>query len=78
METKTTYIKEEKPTLKELQEMVGGLIQVIQIKGKQIIIDEEGKLKGKPFNKEATEIWDADYDVIVGDAVVLSDKALLD
>ena len=74
---KTTYIKDKAPNLEELQDMVGGIIQVIQLKDKQIIIDEEGKLKGKEFNVEATELWNVGYDVIVGDAVVLSDKAVL-
>tara|TARA_Y100000593_G_scaffold9639_1_gene17469 strand:+ start:210 stop:500 length:291 start_codon:yes stop_codon:yes gene_type:complete len=87
---KTTYIKDKAPNLEELQDMVGGIIQVIQLKDKQIIVDEEGKLKGKEFNPEATELlalgkkingyhtqWSAGYDLIVGDAVVLSDKAVL-
>jgi len=74
---KTTYIKDKAPNLEELQDMVGGIIQVIQLKDKQIIVDEEGKLKGKEFNVEATELWNVGYDVIVGDAVVLSDKAVL-
>ena len=74
---KTTYIKDKAPNLEELQDMVGGLIQVIQLKDKQIIVDEEGKLKGKEFNVEATELWNVGYDVIVGDAVVLSGKAVL-
>jgi hypothetical protein len=78
MKTKITYIKDKKPTLKELQKMVGGYIQIVETKGKQIIMDEEGKLKDKPLNEEATELWGVDYDVIVGDAVVLSNKALLD
>ena len=78
-ETKTTYIKDKKPSLEELRDMVGGYIQIIEIKdGKQIIVDEEGKLKDKPINMEATDLWNVDYDIIVGDAVVLSDKALLD
>jgi len=77
MKTKTTYIKDKAPSLKELQDMAGGYIQVVEIKGKQIIIDEEGKLKDKPLNEEATDLWGVDYDIIVGDAVVLSGKALL-
>ena len=74
---KTTYIKDKAPNLEELQDMVGGIIQVIQLEDKQIIVDEEGKLKGKEFNVEATELWNVGYDVIVGDAVVLSGKAVL-
>ena len=74
---KTTYIKDKAPNLEELQDMVGGIIQVIQLEDKQIIVDEEGKQKGKEFNLEATELWNVGYDLIVGDAVVLSDKAVL-
>ena len=40
MKPKTTYIKDKAPSLKKLQDMVGGYIQVVEIKGKQIIIDE--------------------------------------
>ena len=50
----------EKPTLKELQKMVGGSVQVAfddEDLGVQIIIDEEGKLKGKEINMGATEHW---------------------
>ena len=48
----------EKPTLEELQEMVGGNIEVAFSNDEvQIIIDEEGKLKGKEINMGATEHW---------------------
>ena len=50
----------EKPTLKELQKMVGGNIEVAfsdEGLGVQIIVDEEGKLKGKGINMGATEHW---------------------
>ena len=43
MKTKTTYIDDKQPTLKKLQEMVGGYIQIVEVKGKQIIMDEEKK-----------------------------------
>tara|TARA_X000001382_G_scaffold127959_1_gene116655 strand:- start:1297 stop:1647 length:351 start_codon:yes stop_codon:yes gene_type:complete len=52
--------KNQKPTLEELQAMVGGPVQVAmddQDLRVQIIVDEEGKLKGKPMNEEATEYW---------------------
>ena len=48
----------EKPTLEELQEKVGGNIEVAFSNDEvQIIIDEEGKLKGKEINMGATEHW---------------------
>ena len=88
----TLYLddKDGKPTLKELQKFVGGYIEVLTSADgqKQIVIDEEGKLKGKPINYDATEEYVGEeyddtnamwtYDVIVGDAVILSGKAKLD
>ena len=50
----------EKPTLKELQKMVGGSIEVAfsdDSLSLQIIVDEEGKLKGQKINMGATEHW---------------------
>ena len=50
----------EKPTIGELQEMVGGHIQLVFDSSElalQIVVDEEGKLKGKSMNDEATIEW---------------------
>ena len=88
-ETKTKYIDDVKPTLKEMQEFVGGYIEVVQSANTKydIILDEEGKLKDKPINREATELYVGeeqddtsagwDFDVIVGDVMVLSGNARL-
>lgn len=71
-----TYHGGSEPSLEDLQGFVGGYIQVLESKnGKcDIIIDEEGKLKDKPFNRLATKLWLGDekdwYDIIVGDAVI--------
>lgn len=82
--------KKDKPNLKQLQKMVGGYIQVVRSADteKQIVMDEEGKLKGKPVNPDATELYVGeeyddtsagwDYDTINGDAVILSGEARLD
>ena len=86
---KTKYITDVEPTLTEMQKFVGGYIEVVQSSDTKhdIVLDEEGKLKGKPLNKEATELylgeeqddtsagWDFDY--IVGDVMVLSGDARL-
>ena len=80
---KTKYIDDVEPTLKEMQEFVGGYIEVIYLNKKSMmVIDEEGKIKDKPINYEATEIahdneaiFNTDY--ISGDAMVLSDDARL-
>lgn len=61
--------------LEELQKIVGGLIEIIPCNDSNLImiLDEEGKLKNKPFNSEATELVSEiipSWDVIVGDVLV--------
>ena len=84
----TRVISDKKPTLKEMQEFVGGNIQVVNgIDGSHIIINEEGKIKGLPMNMVATtmwlgEDWDDDTsamanDFLVGNAMILKGKARL-
>ena len=88
-EPKTKYIDDVEPTLKDMQKFVGGYIEVVNSAdtNSQIVLDEEGKLKGKPVNKEATELYVGeeyddtsagwDFDIIVGDVMVLSGDARL-
>lgn len=59
-------------SLKELQEAVGGLIEIIDARdGSLIICNEDGKLMDLPVNKLATDLYvNGDYDVIVGDVVI--------
>lgn len=68
-----------KPTLKEAQAFVGGLVQLIEFEnGDQLLINEEGKLLSLEVNNEATKLWVDNYgpsDVIVGDALLLKGKA---
>tara|TARA_R100001463_G_scaffold85170_1_gene140069 strand:- start:412 stop:672 length:261 start_codon:yes stop_codon:yes gene_type:complete len=73
----TLYLdkKDEKPTLEKCQEFVGGYIEIVHYGNKQIVVDEEGLLKGKPINVDATEEANR---TIVGDAMVLSGEARLD
>ena len=60
-------------TLNDLQTLVGGYIEVGRtLDGKFLVLDEEGKLKGKPLNIQAT--WMYQYgrrDPIVGDVVII-------
>ena len=77
--------KKDKPNLKQLQKMVGGYIQVVELPEieKQILMDEEGKLKEKPVNPDVTMIAHEHKaifptDTINGDAVILSGEARLD
>jgi hypothetical protein len=56
--------------LKEMQEIVGGLIEIIHLDNNQImVINEEGKLENLPFNQKATNIVN-NSDIIVGDVLV--------
>jgi len=74
-----TILTKAPPTLEEVQELVGGWVEMITLdNGDQMLFDEDGKLKGLPINEVATRlarpaIFDQDY--IVGHAVVLRDDA---
>ena len=60
--------------LEEMQEIVGGYIEIIRLNdGRMIIVDEEGKSKNKAVNIPATNILRRDHyttDYIVGTAIV--------
>ena len=60
--------------LTEMQEIVGGYIEPIRLNdGRMIIVDEDGKSKGKAVNIPATNILRRDHyttDYIVGTAIV--------
>ena len=80
-----TIHKQEPLTLEQLQKLVGGYIQVIELHSqkKQMIINEEGKLMDLPRNDTATKIFHeeyphlTEYDYICGDALILSGKGRL-
>jgi len=86
----TTYISDKPPTLTEAYDIIGcRTVELIQCEGgSQILIDEEGKLMDREHwkvNKRATQHWiltNTDgvgggyIDVIVGNAIILSDKAV--
>ena len=60
-------------TLDELQSVVGGYIELIHLPfGRIMVINEEGKLHGLPFNRAATEHAKAALhnDVIVGTVLI--------
>ena len=60
--------------LTEMQEIIGGYVEPIRLNdGRMIIVDEEGKSKGKAVNIPATNILRRDHfttDYIVGTAIV--------
>lgn len=62
-------------TLDEMQEYVGGMIQIVPLPttGALLVCNEEGKLLDLPFNFLATHEWiknHGDTDEIVGDVLV--------
>ena len=66
--------------LDELQAMVGGYIEIVPAgEGKIMVLDDEGKLKGKQVNDAATMIFmkAGFYDTIVGDVLVCDDEMVL-
>lgn len=65
-------------TLEVAQQKVGGYVQVVRGHWHgapcQILMDEEGKLKGKKLNMAATFAYGNNNDHIVGDVVILTGK----
>ena len=75
------------PTLKEAQAYVGGYVEGISMpNGDYLIVNEEGKLKGLPFNEEASKLWKDTFDndnfitgrddFVVGNAILIKKTAL--
>ena len=79
MKFKIIWDKKDQPTLEEAQEFVGGWVETVRLKnGDTLLIDEEGKLKGKEVNKTATLHFVASYgmtDVIAGNAMLIAKSA---
>jgi uncharacterized protein DUF3846 len=67
------------PTLTQLQGHVGGYIELVSIGGGKAdgVVNEEGKLRGLPFNPLATALYNNPNDRIVGTMVVCCGKARL-
>ena len=59
-----TIHRNDKPmSLKEMQDAVGGQIELAYDDGEtQIVCNEEGKIKGLPENEEATDLWNEKLD----------------
>lgn len=59
---------------KELNEIVGGYFELVQISEDQfMVVNEKGKLNNLPFNEKATDLYRlklGPYDYIVGDCLV--------
>ena len=75
------------PSLKEAQDFVGGMVEVVSFpNGDLLLLNEEGKLMGLPLNPEATTLWRMTFtkdkyafgydDFVVGPAMVIKKNAL--
>jgi hypothetical protein len=64
---------EVEPTLEEAQKVVGGYVELVDLDGLGcLLVDEEGRLKRKPINEQATKLYNQLFDgVIVGDAILI-------
>jgi hypothetical protein len=64
-----------RPTLSEAQKLVGGYVELQRLSGNKFMyMDEEGKMKGKPKNKEATIMLELRVNhsaLVVGDVLIL-------
>lgn len=66
-------------SLFELQQYVGGYIEIVYLKkDKILVVDEEGKLKGKPINRIATGWLNADgiIDYVAGTAILMDSNQM--
>lgn len=62
-----------KPTLRDLQNAVGGLIEGVPMDDESFtaFCNEEGKLEGLPVNHAATRFTGIRGDVLMGDVVII-------
>ena len=80
---KTIYIDDKPPSLSEMQELVGGYIEVIRPNSKlQIVVNEEGLLKNFRPNFEATKVWEdsgnySERNFLVGNVIILTKKGII-
>lgn len=61
------------PTLAEAQRLVGSWVELVKVKGRILVVDEEGKLKDKSVNKLITDRYGSQVGggSLVGDVIVL-------
>ena len=68
-------------SLEEMQGVVGGYIEIVRLGNHQImVVNEEGKLHGLPFNALATNALQLVYpqsdDFVVGDVLLCTDNEI--
>lgn len=48
---------DEKPTLEQAQEIVGGYVELVQHGDMQLLINEEGRIRELPLNQKASDMF---------------------
>jgi len=70
----TTELLDHRPTLEESRKIIDGWIELIKVgRTTTLVVDEEGRIKDKPVNREITAMYGhCTYGgYIVGDVIVL-------
>jgi len=76
MKLKVLISKEDQPSLKEAQDFVGGLVELVNLPNEdQMLVNEEGKLERLPINDAAST---ASGQRILGNAIILVGDARWD
>ena len=61
--TKVKVYEGNEPTLEEAQKIVGGYVELVDLEGYGcLLVDEDGKLKRKHLNNEATKLYNKLFD----------------
>ena len=65
--------------LDELQNYVGGIIEIVRTKDNKIMVmNEEGKINELQINERATNLYiHSDFDFIVGDVLICDENEIL-
>ena len=68
-------------TLEEMQEIVGGLIELVHLRqgNRYMVVNEEGKVNDLPYNEVATTIFANNHDIddiIVGNVLICPSKMI--
>ena len=78
-EVQERTFSKENISLREMQEVVGGYIEFLYLKNNLVmIVNEEGKIIGLPFNANASQLLKDNNinDVIVGDVLVVNQNLI--
>ena len=73
------WIEPGRKALSAMQNFVGGLVEIVKCPvGRLMILNEEGKIECLPLNPMATAIYGSLVDYIVGDVLLVDEKAFIE